>query len=258
MRWLILVLALAVGLSLAASPATAGPDADTQKYVARLLSASGYDPGPADGIWGPRTEAAFRAFLENHGLPYEFSDRVWDALEKAAIEQAQSARPPARSTASGRAGQCAEPSPEYETVLGKIQARTELAGEHSAEKSCGLLNLARAVIWKTLRCFNDPILTDEQIGKVKADFAAVAEYIPQLKAAYAEEPRPRHGQAFKAPDGGELPVLAAGRLHTRGLGLHRASGYSESSRAGTLRSILRRVGRGMVSMAISIRALPGH
>ena len=255
MRWLITILSLAVGLSVAAAPASARPDADTQIYVARLLSASGYDPGPADGIWGPRTEAAFRSFLEDRDLPYEFSDRVWDALEQAAIEHARSARPPARSAASGRAGQCAEPSAEYEVALGKIQARTELAGEHSAEKSCGLLNLARAVIWKTLRCFNDPILTAEQIEKVKADFAAVTGYIPQLKAAYAEGSRSGR-QTSQPPDGGQLPVLAACSLHARGSRLQGIAGRSESGRAGTLRSVLPGVGEAMETVSVVTCARP--
>ena len=35
----------------------------------RLLSALGYRPGPADGIWGKRTGQAYQSFLRDQGLP---------------------------------------------------------------------------------------------------------------------------------------------------------------------------------------------
>ncbi len=38
--------------------------ADTQGSLAQL----GYDPGPADGLMGPRTEAAIREYQLDHGL----------------------------------------------------------------------------------------------------------------------------------------------------------------------------------------------
>ena len=38
--------------------------ADTQESLAQL----GYDPGPADGLMGPRTEAAIREYQVDHGL----------------------------------------------------------------------------------------------------------------------------------------------------------------------------------------------
>lgn len=34
----------------------------------RALSANGYNPGPADGVMGPRTEAAVRQFQQEEGL----------------------------------------------------------------------------------------------------------------------------------------------------------------------------------------------
>ena len=34
-----------------------------------LLAKLGYRPGPADGVWGDATRAAFRAFLDAEGLP---------------------------------------------------------------------------------------------------------------------------------------------------------------------------------------------
>lgn len=39
------------------------------RAVQQRLSELGYDPGPVDGIMGPRTRAAIRAFERDHGLP---------------------------------------------------------------------------------------------------------------------------------------------------------------------------------------------
>ena len=38
------------------------------RRVQQILVERGYDPGPVDGLWGPRTEAALRAFQRDHGL----------------------------------------------------------------------------------------------------------------------------------------------------------------------------------------------
>ena len=40
----------------------------TVRDVQRRLTDLGYDPGPADGILGPRTRAAIRAFQAGRGL----------------------------------------------------------------------------------------------------------------------------------------------------------------------------------------------
>ena len=51
---------------------TRGGIAETRRRVAnvqRLLAELGYDPGPADGVMGPRTRAAIRAFQTTVGLP---------------------------------------------------------------------------------------------------------------------------------------------------------------------------------------------
>ena len=42
---------------------------DEVPEVQRLLGGIGHAPGPADGVWGPRTGRAFRAFLGDAGLP---------------------------------------------------------------------------------------------------------------------------------------------------------------------------------------------
>ena len=60
----------------AAGPPDAGRDAgrdtgfseDDVLEAQALLAASGYDPGPADGLWGPRTGSAVQSFLADAGL----------------------------------------------------------------------------------------------------------------------------------------------------------------------------------------------
>jgi hypothetical protein len=45
-----------------------GPDV---RHLQQLLLAAGYSPGPLDGVWGPRTEAALVAFQGERGLTEE-------------------------------------------------------------------------------------------------------------------------------------------------------------------------------------------
>ena len=53
-------------------PPDAGPPPPRSIQEAQaLLTALGYAPGPADGVWGPRTGAAYAAFLRDAGLPVE-------------------------------------------------------------------------------------------------------------------------------------------------------------------------------------------
>ena len=48
---------------------SAVPSPHTTREVQALLAGLGYSPGPLDGIWGPRTERAYQAFLGDAGLP---------------------------------------------------------------------------------------------------------------------------------------------------------------------------------------------
>ena len=48
---------------------TVVPPPQTTLEVQALLAALGYAPGPLDGIWGPRTELAYQAFLGDSELP---------------------------------------------------------------------------------------------------------------------------------------------------------------------------------------------
>ena len=72
------------------------------KEAQTLLSALGYAPGAADGVWGRRSARAYQAFLRDAGLAPEDSltPRTLTALRAAAGRRASGASP----DASGRTG----------------------------------------------------------------------------------------------------------------------------------------------------------
>lgn len=45
-----------------------GSSGDDVAKLQRRLAAAGFDPGAADGIFGPKTETALKAFQETNGL----------------------------------------------------------------------------------------------------------------------------------------------------------------------------------------------
>lgn len=45
-----------------------GSDGEWVSHLQTILQARGFDPGPIDGIFGPRTEAAVKAYQEAYGL----------------------------------------------------------------------------------------------------------------------------------------------------------------------------------------------
>jgi peptidoglycan hydrolase-like protein with peptidoglycan-binding domain len=66
------------------------------------LAAVGHDPGPADGLWGPRTQAAVVAFQSAHGLA---PDGIIGPLTLRQLDQAD-------ATAGGGGGGATPPTPE--------------------------------------------------------------------------------------------------------------------------------------------------
>ena len=53
----------------APTPKAGPPPPRALREAQALLAALGYRPGPADGLWGTRTASAYRAFLDDAGLP---------------------------------------------------------------------------------------------------------------------------------------------------------------------------------------------
>lgn len=59
----------ASGASAAGTPPMSVVQPMTVKAAQEALKAQGHDPGPIDGILGPRTEAALREYQQDKGLP---------------------------------------------------------------------------------------------------------------------------------------------------------------------------------------------
>ncbi|SET64653.1 LysM domain-containing protein [Natronincola peptidivorans] len=59
-----------------------GSRGDSVRKLQQLLADAGFDPGPVDGIFGPRTEEAVRAFQRNKGLTVDgiVGVATWTAL----------------------------------------------------------------------------------------------------------------------------------------------------------------------------------
>ena len=90
------IIGLLSGLSFLVALATHSPAAADKVGVLRLqqdLTALGFDPGPADGLWGPKTRRAARSFGVQEGLDLtigSFSDLTqsyWRALDTATTLQ---------------------------------------------------------------------------------------------------------------------------------------------------------------------------
>jgi len=55
----------------ASGPAGSAYDEGTVRNIQAGLQRLGYDPGPADGRYGPQTETAIRRFQQDNGLPID-------------------------------------------------------------------------------------------------------------------------------------------------------------------------------------------
>ena len=105
----------------AAAPASAGvatsdsgagpPPPRAIREAQTLLGALGYRPGPADGVWGRRTGAAYQAFLRDSGLP---------ASETLTPEALRAMR-----AVAGRGDAGAEPGRDTTAAADPVQAPAE-------------------------------------------------------------------------------------------------------------------------------------
>ena len=58
------------------------PSQEQIKGAQERLKAAGHDPGSVDGVWGPQTDAAVRAYQQHYGLP------VSGVLDEATLTRA--------------------------------------------------------------------------------------------------------------------------------------------------------------------------
>ena len=65
-----------------------GSSGDEVKKLQKRLAASGFDAGTADGVFGPKTEAALKAFQESAGIA---ADGIAGPATNAALAAAQAA-----------------------------------------------------------------------------------------------------------------------------------------------------------------------
>jgi peptidoglycan hydrolase-like protein with peptidoglycan-binding domain len=61
-------------------------DEGTVRNIQAGLQRLGYDPGPADGRYGPQTEAAIRRFQQDNGLPVDGQPTasLWQQIQQRA------------------------------------------------------------------------------------------------------------------------------------------------------------------------------
>jgi len=70
----------------AGGPAGSAYDEGTVRNIQAGLQRLGYDPGSADGRYGPQTEAAIRRFQQDNGLPIDGQPTaaVWQQIQQRA------------------------------------------------------------------------------------------------------------------------------------------------------------------------------
>ena len=96
------VLALALALCLAAGSAGAevlqsGSRSTAVKTLQKALQALGYSVGTADGVYGPNTESAVRAFQQANGLTVD--GKAGDATQTLLYQLSGAANAPSATTA---------------------------------------------------------------------------------------------------------------------------------------------------------------
>jgi peptidoglycan hydrolase-like protein with peptidoglycan-binding domain len=68
-----------------------GSSGDDVKELQGKLAAAGFDPGPADGIFGPKTEAALKAFQEDAGIA---ADGIAGPITNAKLAKGEAQKAP--------------------------------------------------------------------------------------------------------------------------------------------------------------------
>ena len=121
MKTSFIVVVAAVTLTLGAMPAAVHAGADIER-VQKALKDNGHDPGPIDGVNGPRTSGALKAYQKAQGL--EPTGRLDDATREK-LERAH------RSASTTQSGGDNRPSPVDPAQAGKTGANVGEGASYS-------------------------------------------------------------------------------------------------------------------------------
>lgn len=95
---------------------TEKPDRDQVRAVQEALAARGYDPGPADGVLGPKARDAIRAYQRDSGFPQ--TGRITaDLLEQLGVGETAQASPDTAAAADDPEPAPATDAPDWRTAL---------------------------------------------------------------------------------------------------------------------------------------------
>ena len=135
-----------------ASNAAASADGAMVSALQAELAAAGYDPGPADGRYGPRTADAIRAFQRNNALP-EDGQATAPLLEIVRAKRASAAPTPSPDPASSAlprlpGGQTAQNPPGGAGVCKPFEQRTAMDGKETV--TTGMACMQPNGTWKTV------------------------------------------------------------------------------------------------------------
>lgn len=124
-----------------------GSKGDEVLTVQKSLKAKGFDPGPIDGIFGSKTEAAVRAFQEKNGLQVDgiVGPKTGGALGMLKDEGAEAAaRVERMERGSGMKAKMETVTPEKATEAAKKQAATKASSGMEALKKAEASAAAKA------------------------------------------------------------------------------------------------------------------
>jgi peptidoglycan hydrolase-like protein with peptidoglycan-binding domain len=124
-----------------------GSDGEWVAYMQGLLEAQGHTPGPLDGIFGPRTEAAVRSYQAANGCRVDgiVGPETWGALNAGGAAGgggggggggAAEGEVPAELVALGAAQNLADWTPEQRTAYftgAGSEPREEVGGDDASE-----------------------------------------------------------------------------------------------------------------------------
>jgi hypothetical protein len=167
------------------------PDADTVEAVLAKMSPLdlwkerqqwlvdvGYDPGPVDGKYGPKTEKAVRAFQKDHGLAVDglAVDGMWGPKTQAARVLARKDKDkPASSFVPPPP--VVGPAPGYDDMLGDVELDDEfwacfvdLTSKSNVKDSQGRRRRKGSRAWKNLKrlCWHQTAFTWKPYRVLKA------------------------------------------------------------------------------------------